>query len=142
VSLVDVAPTIVELVGAKGFPMHGRSLLAELQGQEQTGTRLAFSERRILPFAKQLRWRSLAQYSVQDRRYKLILSTPFSRTQLYDLQDDPGETRDLSRSLPAIEARLRGALEVWIASLAEAGDPSAAVSPEKERAMRALGYVE
>ncbi len=141
-SLIDLAPTIVELVGAPGFAVHGRSLVPEIGGQEPAGARLVFSERRLLPFSKQMRWRSFEQFSVQNGRYKLILSTPFARTQLYDLRDDPGEAHDLARALPAVEAELRGALEQWRASLAATGDTSAAVPPEKVRALRALGYVE
>jgi arylsulfatase len=141
-SLIDVAPTIVELVGASGFAVQGRSLLPEISGQEPAGARLVFSERRLLPFSKQMRWRSFEQFSVQNGRYKLILSTPFARTQLYDLGDDPGEAHDLARALPTVEAELRGELEQWRASLAATGDTSAAVPPEKLRALRALGYVE
>jgi arylsulfatase A-like enzyme len=143
VSLIDVAPTIIELVGAEGFATHGRSLVGDIHGHEQPGsTRLVFTERRLLPLAKQLRWRSLEQFSVQNDRYKLILSTPFSRTQLYDLQEDPTEAHDLAQTLPAVEAELRGALEHWRASLEPAGDTSPGVPPEKARAMRALGYVD
>ena len=134
--------TIVELVGAPGFAVQGRSLLPEIGGQEPAGARLVFSERSLLPFSKQMRWRSLEQFSVQNGRYKLILSTPFARTQLYDLRDDPGEAHDLAHALPAVEAELRGALERWRASLAATGDTSATVPPEKVRALRALGYVE
>jgi len=141
-SLVDVAPTIVELVGEPGFAVHGRSLVADIGGGTPARRRLVFSERRLLPFSKQLRWRSFEQFSVQDGRYKLILSTPFARTQLYDLRDDPGEAHDLARALPAVEAELRQALDEWRTSLAATGDTSAAVPPEKVRAMRALGYVE
>src|SRR6185369_10687981 len=50
------------------------------------------------------------------------------------LRDDPGETHDLSRALPAVEAELRGALEQWRASLAATGGTSATVPPEKLRA--------
>jgi hypothetical protein len=70
VSLVDVAPTLFELLGDPGFPTQGRSLVPEIDGREPPGTRLAFTERRLLSPGKRMRWLSWSQFSVQDRRYK------------------------------------------------------------------------
>lgn len=142
VSLVDVAPTLFELTGTRGFATQGTSLLPQIDGRAPTGRRLAFTERRLLPFSKQLRFRSREQFAVQDGRWKLILSTPFPRTQLYDLAQDPGETRDLAGTQPAVEAALRTALEHWRDGLAAAGGTDANVPRAKEDALRALGYVE
>jgi arylsulfatase A-like enzyme len=140
-SLVDVAPTLFELMGDAGFPTQGVSLLGQIRGEEAP-KRLVFTERRILPFAKKLRYRALEQFSVQDGRYKLILSTPFARTELYDLDRDPGERENLARALPAVEAELRGAIEHWRQDVPELASPDAVIPPEKVEALRALGYVE
>ena len=141
-SLVDVAPTLFELMGDAGFPTQGVSLLGRIRGEEASKRRLVFTERRVLPFAKKLRYRALEQFSVQDGRYKLILSTPFARTELYDLDRDPGERENLAPALPAVEAELRGAIERWRQDVPDTASRDAEIPPEKVEALRALGYVE
>jgi arylsulfatase A-like enzyme len=141
-SLVDVAPTLFELMGDAGFPSEGVSLLGQIRGEEAPKRRLVFTERRLLPFAKKLRYRAIEQFSVQDGRYKLILSTPFARTELYDLDRDPGERENLARSLPAVEAELRSAIERWRQEVPVVASRDAVIPPEKVEALRALGYVE
>jgi hypothetical protein len=89
-----------------------------------------------------MRWLSWSQFSVQDRRYKLILSTPFSRTVLYDLKEDPGETTDVASTLPSVEVALREALEAWWVAQPAVGSSSAVIPPDKAKALRTLGYVE
>jgi arylsulfatase A-like enzyme len=141
-SLVDVAPTLFELMGDAGFPTEGVSLLGQIRGEDGPKRQLVFTERRLLPFAKRLRYRALEQFSVQDGRYKLILSTPFARTELYDLDRDPGERENLARALPDVEAELRGAIERWRQEVPTLASRDAVIPPEKVEALRALGYVE
>ena len=141
-SLVDLAPTLFDLIGARGFVTQGTSLRPQIQGQEARAPGLAFSERRLISIGKCMRFRALEQFSVQDGRYKLILSTPFSRTELYDLERDPGETADLARAVPEIEARLRGAVEQWRTAWAATDAGDRVIPAEKREQLRALGYVE
>jgi arylsulfatase A-like enzyme len=141
-SLVDVAPTLFELVGAPGFATQGTSLRPRIEGRESAPAPLVFTERRLLPFSKELRFRSLDQFSVQDGRYKLILSTPFSRTQLFDLTRDPQETHDLSDSLPRVERELRETIEAWRAALAEHGSASPTIPADRAEKLRKLGYLD
>jgi arylsulfatase A-like enzyme len=62
------------------------------------------------------------QRSIRNDRYKLILYPRVGRKQLFDLQEDPFETRDLSTDerFAAIEALLR---EKMAAARAEFSDP-------------------
>jgi arylsulfatase A-like enzyme len=100
-----------------------------------------YSERRQLPESYQRLIGSTAQYAVQDARYKLILSEPGRRSELYDLGADPGESRNLADASPAERDRLRAALDAWLADTPAAA-PGDGVAPEKLEALRALGYVE
>jgi arylsulfatase A-like enzyme len=60
--------------------------------------------------------------------------------ELYDLSDDPAETRNLYHEDHPELARLRGMIREHLASERRAADPLA--SPEHRKALEALGYVE
>jgi arylsulfatase A-like enzyme len=82
------------------------------------------------------------QRSVRTPRFKLVA---FPRaegyeTRLYDLEADPGETRDVSAQHPTAAEGMRRALDTWAAGIAGAGAGSH--TPEQLEALRALGYIE
>jgi arylsulfatase A-like enzyme len=137
---VDIAPTLFELAGVPGFATYGRSLVPDLLGKSKDES-YAFTQRRTLPEDQRKRTGATSQYAVQDAHYKLILSEPGRRTELYDLTSDPGETRDLSSTDPANKDRLLAALDAWLEHIPVAGE-SSGISPEKVEALRALGYIE
>jgi tetratricopeptide (TPR) repeat protein len=158
--LVDVAPTVLDLLGlpplAAEGGVDGRSLVPLLAGGDgalapdprphdvQPDLPPAYLETRQ-PWTS-YGWAPLA--AVRDARFKLI-SAP--RPELYDLAADPGETRNLwastaaDRPAPAGEEaeraarRLRAALrEVEARPAASAG---VAEDPETLARLAALGYV-
>jgi len=146
IDLVDLAPTLFDLLGVDGFSAQGRSFAAAVRGPgAEAGSdgrdRYVYSERRELPATYQKIVGSAAQYAVQDARYKLILSLPERRSELYDLVADPAETRNLADISPAERDRLLAALDAWLADTPAAA-PSEGIAPEKMDALRALGYVE
>ena len=91
-SLVDVAPTLMELAGVKSSeraaPLDGRSLCGEIGGvpgeDEVIGEYLA--EGAIAPLVM-----------IRRGRFKFVHS-PGDPDQLYDLAEDPDELRNLARS--------------------------------------------
>jgi len=105
-SHIDLAPTILELLGAPPEPeFTGRSLVAELYGAEAP-------ERDV--------WVDLARTSNNDRRralihgrHKVIAYGDDSRFDVYDIEADPGETTNLRRTdratYDAMVARYRAA---------------------------------
>jgi arylsulfatase A-like enzyme len=95
--LLDIYPTLCDLVGVPiPATVEGRSLVGAMQDAgEQVRETLLFAYTGV-------------QRAVQDRQYKLIETVVEGRrtTQLFDLQADPWEIRDLS-SDPHHTERLR-----------------------------------
>ncbi len=91
-SHLDLAPTVLDLLGVKADPpLRGQSLVDELSGSAQP------QERDIVV--------DLPRTSDNDRRralisghFKVIAFGDDSYYQVYDLQADPGETQDLVKS--------------------------------------------
>jgi arylsulfatase A-like enzyme len=149
VELVDVMPTLLELVGLPvPTGIDGESLAPIIQG-ESDGAHLgaAFSELRSSPGECALQGRGpdclLDRVAVQDERFKLISSRlpPFDL--LYDLQQDPGETRDVAPKFPAELQRLRDEVDAYRrrGSGAEIPRSTGDLDPETEERLRALGYL-
>jgi len=129
VSLVDLAPTFVELAGRQPVPAHrGRSLLGLLRGEEEP-------ERAVLLQTETI-------HALRRGDLKLWLTND-GRVRLYDLATDPLERRDLAaagcegacRQLAAqLQARRRAL------ALPPHVDPSE-LDAEDRAALEALGYL-
>jgi arylsulfatase A-like enzyme len=140
VQLVDLAPTVMELVGLGNqpaiTPMQGRSLVPLLQGKP-VKARLAFS--RTL-------W-DKPRYSVRDSRFKLIWDSRADTLELYDLREDPKESANLVGQRSVLAGFLRQRLYQWLREQEHlrAGAPapeSVTIEDDLRRQLDALGYVE
>lgn len=160
VELVDVKPTVLELAGLPVPPgLHGLSLAPLLLRKEAMLVRQpAFAEMRFTPFPLDRAARGkctamglpadcrVERVAVQDRRFKLISSLypPFEF--LFDLETDPGETRDVAAEFPAEVERLRQWVrkyrDGWQAADGSPEKTSPAVDPATLERLRGLGYVE
>ncbi|HVS19874.1 MAG TPA: sulfatase, partial [Planctomycetota bacterium] len=92
VSLLDLAPTLLERFGLSplGDDAPGRSLAPWLDGTEPT------QEPRTLRFSSRYRRRADdLQLGMRVGDLSLVLADGGARAALYDLANDPGETRDL-----------------------------------------------
>jgi len=130
-ALTDVAPTLVGLLGLPvPAKMRGASLLGLLGPGERRQDRQVYSE----TFYPRLHfgWSDLA--SLVDRRYHVIEGPD---PEVYDLDRDPRETRNLLRDERRVYAGARRELAAYDRRLA----PPAAVDAETRAAMAALGYV-
>ena len=108
--LFDVLPTLGKLCGVTTPPgSNGRELAAVLKDPSQ-------SARPFLMFG----YRSI-QKALSDGRWKLIRYPHVDRTQLFDLQADPYETKDLS-TLPEHAERIKEMLAKLAAEMKADGD--------------------
>ncbi len=110
VELVDVAPTLLALVGAPvPTSMRGDDLRPLLDGQA-LGLGPAFASVN-------------ASHMAVDWPHKLVVDLRYGTQQLFDLVSDPRERRSLADERRDVVERLQGELSAWIDSLAEAEDP-------------------
>ena len=136
--LLDLAPTIADLFGVLGRggsdrQFQGRSLLPVLGG--------GAGETAIL---SRTVW-DRPRYALRDAAYKFLYDTRTGQEELYDLAQDPGETRNLVAAQPLRAAWSRQALHHWIASAAREATsgtaPPERMSKEQCENLRALGYL-
>ena len=141
VSLVDLLPTLVELIGAtlEGplLEWTGVSLVPLLSGGRRVASPPAFAQRRPLR-----QGRDGGVYALQTERYKYILRLS-GRDELYDLTADPLERNNLAERGGAAGDELRAALERRLDAFRQSGRPPATdeeVPEEWLQELRALGY--
>jgi arylsulfatase A-like enzyme len=144
VSVVDLTPTLIDLI-APGSTMdcEGRSLASSvLEGREPSAVPIVLDRR---PFrSKPIPGLRHAEYAWIEHPWKLIQREDADPARLYDLERDPGETRDLAAQQPAVVARLASSLARWKAERPLRRDEEP-LSPERaaeREALRSLGYVD
>jgi arylsulfatase A-like enzyme len=126
----------------------GRSLVPQLRGEGMAAA--AFIESGTSFFPELVRGRRKNDITgrfraVVDGRWKLIW-TPYAPDaeawQLYDMDVDPDETRNLYRpDHPAVPG-LKKQLEVWLQASALVPPPQPNLSERDREALKALGYIE
>jgi arylsulfatase A-like enzyme len=136
VDLLDLAPTIADLFGVmgqggSGREFQGRSLLpvvAGAAGKPAVLTRTIWDRPR---------------YGIFDGRLKLMFDTRTGERALYDLQADPGETRDLARERPIAADYLRQWLLDWVwgGAPGPAAEDARTIPPDECENLKALGYL-
>jgi phosphoglycerol transferase MdoB-like AlkP superfamily enzyme len=99
-SLVDVAPTLLDLLGLK--------LPADYQGASLLEPR----QQAALFFTDY----SLPLAGLRDGQWKLIVEVGTSRAKLFDLETDPRETRNLAGQFPERVTGWRRLLDEWAAA--------------------------
>jgi arylsulfatase A-like enzyme/tetratricopeptide (TPR) repeat protein len=138
VRLIDVAPTILEIIGLKNEAagMTGESLVAWLRGKSKND--LDSLVETFYP-RENFGWSELI--GLVSGRWKYIQSP---RPELYDLKNDPGEKENRIASSGSRAGELKKRLEQEFLG-ASAGSRSASertgVSSEDQERLRSLGYV-
>jgi arylsulfatase A-like enzyme len=134
-SLVDVVPTVLDLLGiAPPADLDGRSLRASWAEPRASGaTRPLFAE--AAPAV-----RGDTRLAVRLGRYELLVDDAAGTRALYDLETDPRETRDVAAEQPSEVERLAGLLAAHRSTLRQ-GARSGPISDAQLRQLRALGYV-
>ncbi len=151
VETVDIAPTILQLLGIpRPSAFEGRSLTGRMlePSNSTPDVGAAFSE--LGPGITSLRtgrWHSVRNpagltspgTAAGDDGHE-----PYFRIEseeLYDVSDDPRETRNLARERPEVAASLRRRLETWLGQREDRYRVEA-LRPETEAELRALGYLD
>jgi arylsulfatase A-like enzyme/Tfp pilus assembly protein PilF len=136
--IVDLFPTVLDLMGlGDGKPAGpGRSLAAALRG-ERLSDEPAFAES-LVPLLH-YGWSDLR--AVRDGRWKYILAP---KPELYDLETDPGEHRNLENQQQGRARAMRSGLETYLqrerTSTKKPNDASG-ISADRLERLGALGYV-
>jgi arylsulfatase A-like enzyme len=123
VSLIDVAPTVLDLQQIDGGPptthIDGRSLVPLIHGEVH--------DHRSVVMLSECTWQ--AKRGVRTAEWKYIRCWdpgiyPRHEVELYHLPSDPGEQHDVSAHFPGTVAQLDGILSSWMrASLGPRPDP-------------------
>jgi arylsulfatase A-like enzyme len=147
VELIDVLPTVLELVGVPApREQHGRSLVPYLERPGGGGTgKPAFSE-----------YGESTVHTVVQGDWKLVSNPdgydpvcipdapphhyPIGRAELYDLARDPREQTNLAAANPAVVAELSRAIRQRFSGLTRR-QHKGEVSEEVKKRLKALGYV-
>jgi len=134
---VDVMPSVLDLLGVPapaGWKGNGRSLAPVLRGAAPIASDPAYAES-LLPLLH-YGWSDLR--ALRDGRWKYIQAP---RPELYDLESDPGETRDLALAMPARAEALRNGLAAHLARERAVASDGAGVPPDLLEKLGALGYL-
>jgi arylsulfatase A-like enzyme len=131
---LDIVPTLLDYLGLPtgDLKLEGESLRSVVDAGKTAG-----DDPHQYSFSGPYR-------SVADGRYKLIQDLAGSGFWLFDLQRDPGETRDILAAERRTFHRLRGELGEWLARTEGPGqaDESLRKAREAEEKLRSLGYLE
>jgi arylsulfatase A-like enzyme len=139
VSLIDVAPTILNVLGSSVAPT--------MQGQDLRQANLA-ADRKF--FAETFPCATLQSpecphgciaRAVYSWPYKFITSTN-GRRQLYDLSADPHETRDLLHTDAQQAQQLNADLRTWMKTFPAHSRQKLQLNPDALQRLKSLGYVQ
>jgi arylsulfatase A-like enzyme len=151
VMILDLFPTLLELAGVDP-PTQSKavSLLRPLEKRPRMGEYPAVMrealerERELYPDFDPTSWnRTLRAY--YDEPYKFI-EVSDGRHELYDLDADPGELRNLLSEQPQVARRLAANLQNYLGSLkkittTQPQGPAGPIDEEHRRRLESLGYV-
>ena len=110
---IDILPTLLEFCRVRlpeNLQIDGRSLVPVLTGKpSQWADRTIFTQwhRGDEPVLFQ-------NAAARTQRYKLI-----NGTELYDMQEDPGESKNIAAQKPEVVAKLRRETEAWFKDVSE-----------------------
>lgn len=139
VSLLDIMPTLLDLCGCpEPDGVAGQSLVPLWSGDSRCESAVALSEMHRPP------WHRIA---IRTKDHKLIWDSRHpERPELYDLQNDPGETRNIAAAHPTIVKQLQAHVDTHLQRIQATAPstPTAALDLDEAttRRLRALGYVD
>jgi arylsulfatase A-like enzyme len=144
---IDLAPTVLDLLGVDPWPVPGRSLRSSWTGgQAPDTTTFSFARpvaARVPEVTGPLAETGLLA-ALRRPPEKLIAYPTVSGAwvyQLFDLGDDPAEREDRASLDPERTGELAAELEGWLATVGRLDHKPSEVAPEDLEALRSLGYL-
>lgn len=113
---VDLFPTFLDVAGVElpeGYLPDGESVLSALKGEGLKRSKAIYWEWRG-PKTREFVWPHLG---IRDGPWKLITNKELGRTELYDLESDWAEKKDLAPDHPERVTKLTAKLDVWRSTL-------------------------
>ena len=107
----DIYPTVLDMLGMKLRPeqhLDGVSLVEALKGKT-----LPFNRTFFWAFPKNHTLGHKASVAVREGPHKLIFWPRENRVSVYNVEADPSELNDLSRTRPELADHLKGLLKSW-----------------------------
>ena len=134
VRIVDVMPTVLDLLGQSASPaIDGRTLVPLMTGAPQASSLEVYSESRY--GFDRFGWSPLG--ALREGRFKVILAP---RPELYDLETDPNESVNLYQQRPDLAASMTERLRT-LSQPSQASGASVPVDADTRARLAALGYV-
>ncbi|RPD37892.1 arylsulfatase [Chitinophaga barathri] len=108
--LIDLAPTFYEVAGA-GYP----TVFNQVNTHPLPGVSLAplFFTQQEISRKTPLFWERAGNRAVRNGKWKLVSSYPRNQWELYDIEADRAETKDLAAQNPQIVSELSAAYDSW-----------------------------
>jgi arylsulfatase A-like enzyme len=145
VQLIDVAPTLLSLVGLPKPPgLDGRDLSAALRGEEIVDA----------PAYAELAGKVFVQYRDQEQllfspggafiQLSSGVRSSFAEVEVYDLSKDPGETKNLVDQDPSRTQAALAAIQLRLQEWNRQGQPTSSeqIGPAAYEALRQAGYLQ
>jgi arylsulfatase A-like enzyme len=129
---VDLLPTFLEVAGVElpeGFKPDGQSALSAFKAEDFERTKPIYWEWKG-PSVQDFTWPHMG---VRDGRWKLITNAELQRTELYDLESDWAEAKDVSAEHPDVVKALSKELYAWKETLPLEPKKSTVSSASKKR---------
>ena len=123
-STLDYLPTVAALLNAElpDRPYDGQNILPLLQGlQQQRNRPLGFRFRDALAWCDD-RFKLIAAEQTEGRSDGKPLFVDDLQFELFDLNNDPGETQNVADQHPAIVQTMQAALQTWVRSVERSRD--------------------
>lgn len=147
VETIDFLPTLLDVLQVPrppGLALQGDSLAPLLGGGRKPLRSVTLAGARSEPdwYPEYELDKKRQIYSIRSSRWKLIAypGTEQDYFELYNLENDPGETRNVAAEHPEVRATLADALARWRARSSPAR-PEAELPDELRNKLRQLGYI-
>ena len=140
VSLVALAPTLLELLQVEGSGFQGRSFASLVSGGSGYASEPIYIETEYFAPGPQIE-RPERKHALIEGHLKLIEDRVSGARQLYDLAADPHEQRLLSSRDARLEQQLSEAAARFASQRLEGAPDPVTPTPKERRMLQILGYI-